>query len=72
MSEVVNLKSRKEKKKAEIVVSDLKIAIHVMTIALQALSFFGKYGPVAEAMSSLQTNKTLLEMNLNKYKKLCE
>jgi uncharacterized protein involved in exopolysaccharide biosynthesis len=72
MSEIVSLKTAKDRKKAAKIAEELAGAIKIMEVSIRGLGLFGKYSFVAEAISSLQTNKTLCEIHLSKYKKLCE
>lgn len=69
MAQVTNLK---EYKLAKTVVRDLEKVLEVIDLTLQALSYYKKYGPVAQMISNLQTNKTIIEINYSKYKRLLE
>lgn len=69
MSKVVSIK---EYKLAKIVVDDLDKVIKIVDLTIQGLSYFKKYNPVAQIISSLQTNKTVLEINYQKYKKILD
>jgi len=71
-AKLVELKDFKTKKKIKKVVEDLDVIIKVMNLTLNGLSRYSKYIHVAEAISSLQTNKTLLEISRNKYGKILE
>lgn len=66
-------KKTKEKEKllekSEVVVEELKIVLYIMELAISGLSHFDKYVFVTECISVLQSNKILLEIHLNKYKK---
>ena len=66
---VTSLKDVKNLKRAKKLMEDLDKTIHIMNLSLQSLSFFKKYVPVQEVISSLQTNKTLLEIHCTKLKK---
>lgn len=59
-------------KKAKVIVKDLENIVKAMNLSIQALSYFGKYIPVAESISVLQCNKTLLEIHLAKQKKIVD
>ncbi len=69
---VKSLDDFKTTKKSKKIVEDLTQAVHIMNLTLQGLSFYSKYIPVMEAISTLQTSKTLLEIHLNKHKKAIE
>ena len=69
MGKLVNIKDYKI---AKIVVADLKMVIKAIDLTIQALSYYKKYGPVSQIISNLQTNKTILEINYAKYKRVLE
>lgn len=71
-SKLVEIKDFRTKKKIKKVVEDLEVVIKVMNLSINGLSRYSKYINVAEAISSLQTNKTLLEISYNKYRKILE
>lgn len=70
MSKLVNLDDHKVKKKAELIAEDLEKVLMVMDLSVRGLTPFAKYVQVMETISALQNNKTLLEIHLNKYRKL--
>lgn len=70
MSEVVDFKKKKDLKKIAVMVEELEAAILLMDTSIRGLNLFMKYIPVMEATSSLLNNKTLLEIHLNKYKRM--
>lgn len=71
-----NFKKNKEKEKvlekSEKVIEDLKIILYIIDLTINGLSHFNKYVFVTECVSVLQSNKVLLEIHLNKYKKAVE
>lgn len=69
MSDIVNIKDYKI---AKVVVADLEKVIQVIDLTIQALSYYKKYGPVSQIISNLQTNKTILEINYSKYKRILD
>ena len=64
--------SLKNYKQAKVLEKDLKQIIRVIDLAISALHHYSKYSPVSVIMSSLQTNKTILEIHYNKYKRIVE
>lgn len=69
MSELFSIKDYKTKKSIKKLLEDLEVVIKVMNLSINGLSRYSKFIHVAEAISSLQTNKTLLEISYNKYKR---
>lgn len=69
MSKKYNLRDYKQ---AKILEKDLKQIIRVIDLSISALHNYSKYSPVSVIISSLQTNKTILEIHYNKYKKILE
>lgn len=69
---VKSLKKHKDDKLNKKIVEDLENSVKIMNLSLQGLSHFSKYRPVMEAISTLQSSKTLLEIHLNKYKRSLE
>lgn len=69
MSKIISIK---DYKLAKIVVDDLEKVIKVVDLTIQGLSYFKKYNPVAQIISSLQTNRTVLEINYQKYKRILD
>jgi len=67
MSNINNLHSYK---KAKVIVKDLEQVINAMDLSIRALVHFSKYIPVRESVSILENNKTLLEIHLNKQRKI--
>lgn len=63
-------KKTKDQKLAKIIFEDLEVVLKTLNLTIDALSHYKKYIPVMEVMSSVQTNRTLIEIQLAKYKKL--
>lgn len=62
--------SLKDYKQAKILEKDLKQIIKIINLAISALHHYAKYAPVSVIISSLQTNKTILEIHYNKYQRI--
>ena len=66
-------KADKEKEKtlqkAEKIVEELKMVLHIMNLTIDGLSHFSKYVYVNECVSVIHSNKVLLEVHLAKYQK---
>lgn len=66
-------KADKEKEKtlqkAEKIVEELEIVLHIMALSIEGLSHFNKYVFVNECVSVIHSNKVLLEVHLAKYQK---
>ena len=61
-----------EYRKAKILAQDLKSILKIIDLSIAALHYYSKYAPVNVIISTLQTNKTLLEIHYNKYKRIVE
>lgn len=61
-----------EYKKAKILADDLEKILKVINLSISALHHYSKYAPVNVIISTLQTNKTLLEIHYNKYKRIVQ
>jgi hypothetical protein len=72
MTKLVDFKEHKSKKKAAHIASELEQVIKIMDLFIRGLTPFSKYIQVMESMSCLQNNKTLLEIHINKYKRIVE
>lgn len=72
MDSMIKIDEYKQYKRAKILVSDLEKIIRIINLSISALHHFSKYAPVNQIISTLQTNKTILEIHLNKYKKIVE
>lgn len=64
--------SMKDYKLAKVVVQDLEKVLQVVDLTIQALSYYKKYGAVAQLLSALQTCRTLIEINYSKYKNILD
>jgi hypothetical protein len=69
MSKVISLSSVKNKKKYKKYIEDIDDILKVLSTSQKALSFFKHYITVQEIISVIETNKTFLELNRNKYEK---
>lgn len=70
MTKSVN--SLQEYRRAKILTQDLEQILRVINLSISALHHYSKYAPVNLIISTLQTNKTLLEIHYNKYKRILE
>jgi len=61
-----------EYRKAKIIIKDLDVILKIINLSISALHHYSKYAPVNLIISTLQTNKTLLEIHYNKYKRIVE
>lgn len=61
-----------EYKKAKILAKDLEVILKIINLSISALHHYSKYAPVNVIISTLQTNKTLLEIHYNKYKRIID
>lgn len=67
-----DIKDFKKKKKLKKIVEDLKMAIKVYNLSINALKSYATYSIVMETISILQGNKTLLEIHLKKYENMLD
>ena len=67
-----SINSLLEYRKAKILAADLEQILKVINLSISALHHYSKYAPVNLIISTLQTNKTLLEIHYNKYKRILE
>lgn len=73
MSEnISDLKKFKTDKKIKVILNDIQTILKIYSLTLTALKSFSKYGSVMEVMSILQNNKTLLEIQYNKYNRMLD
>lgn len=72
MTDIVNLKLHKDKKKYKKVLEDIDSMLRIFMLSQQSLSFFKHYIPAQEIISILETNKTLLELKRKRYNKELE
>lgn len=69
---VTNLQDVKDLKKLEIIAKDLEDLVRIYNMCLQVFGHYKKYLPCQETISVVQSNKTLIEIHLNKTKKNIE
>lgn len=67
---MINLNEFKNKKKYELILSDLTNIVNNITSSIESLKDYNKYISVCEIISVLHTNRTILEIQINKYKRL--
>lgn len=67
MSNPVDIKSFKDRKKYKQIVEDLTAVIKVFDLTQRSLVHFKKYKNVQEVISILETNLTLLDLYKKKY-----
>lgn len=67
-----NISNLHKYKRAKVIVKDLNDIIKAMSLSIQALTFFKKYAPVMDAIHNLKDNKVLLEIHLDKQKRIVE
>jgi hypothetical protein len=71
MNFMINLDDYKNIKKLEIVYKDLIVIRERLTASLELLKEFNsKYIHVQECVSVLHNSRTIIEININKYKKV--
>lgn len=64
-----NLIDLNKHRKTEQLVKDLETCIKMIDFNRNSFKGYTKYTPVAEIVSVLETNKTILEIHLNKIKR---
>lgn len=64
-----NKKQEETLQKAEKIVEELEMVLHIMSLSIEGLSHFNKYVFVNECVSVINSNKILLEVHLAKYQK---
>lgn len=67
-----NLSDFKNLKKLKLMASDLEKAHKLLTTSIESLKDYKKYVPVMESISILHNSRTIIEIHLNKYKRLVE
>lgn len=72
MTNTISIADRKTKKQIKALVEKINAAVKVMDVSIRALDPLKALAPVAEAISSLKTNKTIMEIHLNKLKRADE
>lgn len=63
-------KQDKEQRIAKAIVDDFNTCEKILTLTLKSLDYYKKYVQVMEIISCVQTNRTLIEIQLKKYEKL--
>ncbi len=69
---MIDLKDYKSQKKAKIVLNDLIKLDIVLTNAIKELQPFKKYIATMESLSALSNSKSLVQINLEKFKRVIE
>ena len=72
MTNVTKLQDVKDKKKLKIIAEDLETMVKICNMTLKAFSHYKRYLPTQEIINVISSNKTLLEIHLNKTKKNIE
>lgn len=72
MNKIVNLEAYSNTKRAKLIVDDLLEILRIMGMTEKLLVPFRKYIPVKATMNEISNNKALLNMYLQKYKKVVE
>ncbi len=66
---MINIEDYKNIKKLELVYKDLLNIRDRMTSCIELLKEYNKYIHVMESVSVLHNSRTIIEININKYKK---
>jgi hypothetical protein len=66
---MINIEDYKNLKKLEIVYKDLLVIKDRLTASIELLNPYKKYIHVMESVSVLHNSRTIIEININKYKK---
>jgi 5-bromo-4-chloroindolyl phosphate hydrolysis protein len=69
---MINLQDYKDLKKLELINRDLLIIKDKLTDSIESLKNYAKYIPVMESISVLHNSRTIIEININKYKRILE
>lgn len=69
---MINISDYKNLKKVKIISQDLQEINKRLTICIESLKDYKKYIPVMESISTLHNSRTILEIHINKYKRLLE
>ena len=72
MAKITKLQDVKDSKKLKIILEDLENIVKIYTLSIQGLLLYKKYIPCQETLAMLKSNKMLLEIHLNKTKKIIE
>lgn len=67
---MTDLNDFKNKKKLNIVAKDLLEANKRLSAAIELLKEYSKYIPIMESLSVLHNSRTILEIHLDKYKRI--
>lgn len=69
MNNTLSLKDHKHKKICEKVIKDINAILLVLSLTQRGLTVFKHYISIQEIISVVETNKTLLDLQLKKYEK---
>lgn len=69
---MIDFNDFKNNKKNKIIMRDLMEIQKRLTTSISSLNDFKQYIPVMESISILHNSRTLIEININKYKRLLE
>lgn len=69
---MINITDFKNKKKLQIIAKDLAECKKRLSTSIELLKDYGKYIPIMESLSTLHNSRTLIEIHLNKYKRVIE
>lgn len=72
MTNITGLKDYKYSRKLKIITTDLAVIIKIFNLTISALKYYSKYVIVSEMISVLSNNKTILEIQYKKYKKILD
>ena len=64
---IKSIKQHKDQKLAKKIKEDLEIVQKTLNLTLDALGYYKKYIPVMEVISSVQTNRTLIDIFIKNY-----
>jgi hypothetical protein len=70
MGKLLNLQKIKDSKKSKLIIEDITTIIYSIDLCIKVFSAFKKYSACQEILAVLKSNKKLLEIHLNKHKKL--
>lgn len=69
---MINIKEYKDLKKAKIVYKDLMELNSLLTTFVERLQPYKKYIPVMESLSALSNSKSMVQINIEKFKRVIE
>lgn len=72
MNKITKLQDFKNIKRAALVVDDINTILKCIDLSTKAFNHYKKYTSCQEILNVLKSNKKMLEIHLNKYKKLLE